>query len=195
MGNWTFRSAYALVGVCDMGPGTGVELYSGDVASDATAFIDTTVPIVDGSIVGAGRAAPPRAWVSRNSGFVGGAAWTTVPGLVQTFDLYRPSNVFMEASGVQRYVTGSYCHVGYRYVVDGVAQGNGSWGNRIEMSTGGTWHHGFNVEDAIYLEPGTHTIELQARNIDGTNVCNICAESNGALTAYDSCIMRISAGF
>ena len=49
--SWQYRSAYALVGVCDMGVGTGIELYAGDSSSDPTAFIDMTVLSVDGSIV------------------------------------------------------------------------------------------------------------------------------------------------
>ena len=50
-GTWQYRSAYALVGICDMGVGTGIELYAGDSSSDPTAFIDMTVLNIDGSIV------------------------------------------------------------------------------------------------------------------------------------------------
>lgn len=45
------RAAYVLVGICDMGPGTGIELYSGDVASDTTAFLDYSFELVDGQLL------------------------------------------------------------------------------------------------------------------------------------------------
>ena len=49
--SWPSRPAYVLVGICDMGPGTGVELYSGDVDSDTTAFVDYSFMIMDGNIL------------------------------------------------------------------------------------------------------------------------------------------------
>ncbi|MDH5545155.1 MAG: hypothetical protein OEZ43_06145 [Gammaproteobacteria bacterium] len=48
-GQFRYRSAYALVGICDMGPGSGLEYYSGEVDNDTTAFVDASVVITDGS--------------------------------------------------------------------------------------------------------------------------------------------------
>lgn len=44
-----YRSAYAMVGICDMGPGTALEFYSGETDSDTTAFVDSSVTIIDGT--------------------------------------------------------------------------------------------------------------------------------------------------
>ncbi|NLH39030.1 MAG: hypothetical protein GX445_03090 [Elusimicrobia bacterium] len=50
--NFQSRSAYLLIGICDMGPGTGREMYSGDASSDTTAFTDRTFLLADGNIIG-----------------------------------------------------------------------------------------------------------------------------------------------
>lgn len=48
---WTYRSSYMMIGICDMGVGTGFELYAGDVSSDPTSFLEHAFEIVDGQIL------------------------------------------------------------------------------------------------------------------------------------------------
>lgn len=80
---------------------------------------------VSGRIKAAGTA---EAWSVKNTGSVGQVAvWTAIPGLSATFTLSRPAMVHLTSGGVQRYESGSYCHVGYRYVVDGVPRGDATW--------------------------------------------------------------------
>ncbi|MCZ7679467.1 MAG: hypothetical protein M5U28_12175 [Sandaracinaceae bacterium] len=86
-------------------------------------------------------------WLARSSGGVGQiAAWTSIPGLSVTIDLPGAARVSLLAVGTQRHMAGS-CHVGYRYVVDGVARGDASWGQQLQVSGPNSWHAGFTVHD------------------------------------------------
>jgi hypothetical protein len=126
------------------------------------------------------------------------AAWTTIPGLTVTFTLGQTSLVQATGNGVQRTTTetaSSICRAAYRYVVDGVAKGNPTFGQRINTSDGATaWHATWSAIDFNSLGPGSHTIELQASLLDpGYGSCYICAEADGVLYEHDSCTLNVVA--
>jgi len=132
-------------------------------------------------------------WSATNSGFVGQvSSWTDIPGLGVTINLASSALVQLTAGGVQRNQTGT-CHVGYRYVLDGVAQGDPTWGQHIEVSNNTEWHAGWQVMDFATLSAGSHTIQVQARNQSTSNWCYICSEVGGTLAAYDRCVLHAMA--
>lgn len=145
---------------------------------------------VNGKIKGAGTA---EAWSVKNTAGVGQTdVWTAVPGLSSTITLSRPALLHLASGGVQRWKIGT-CHVGYRYVVDGVPRGHPTWGQHIQTSISTTPHMGWSLIEGESLAAGVHTIVLEARNQDATaNWCQICTEEDGSMQPYESCTMNIS---
>jgi hypothetical protein len=125
------------------------------------------------------------------------ATWTTIPGLTTTFTLTHASLVQLTGNGVQRTIdqqATTICQVGYRYVVDGTARGDASFGQRIQISTGAdSWHAGWTITDAASLPAGQHTISIQAINPSPQGSCYVCAEGGGAPAAYDTCTLQMVA--
>jgi hypothetical protein len=124
-------------------------------------------------------------------------AWTTIPGLSLSFTLARASLVEMTGNGVQRTVDASAstsCQAGYRYVVDGTARGDPTWGERVHVSNGASsLHSTWSVVDAVALGPGPHTVALQTINRSPAGNCHICADFDGTLAGYDSCRVNVTA--
>jgi hypothetical protein len=124
-------------------------------------------------------------------------AWTPIPGMTVTFTLGAASLVQMSSSGVQRTTdtnAGTECHTGYRYVVDGTGRGDATYGQRIQVSFGNTnWHQGWSLTDAVMLDPGSHTIVVQAYHPSPNGACYICGEADGTVAGYDSCAMNVIA--
>ncbi|MDM8560977.1 hypothetical protein [Candidatus Parabeggiatoa sp. HSG14] len=146
---------------------------------------------VNGSIVGNGIAG---AWsASRTGGLEGPLAdFATIPGLSITFTLERSAIVQTSGTGVQRTQTNSAGQTGYAFMVDGVHQGHGIWGQRIHRSCANAECHWqtWSISDTYNLEAGTHTIKLRARP---DAKLAICAESNMTSQAYTDCELQILA--
>ena len=66
--NFKFRSAYILLGIPGIGEGNGVELYSGDIDSDADAWVDTQIQIMNGNIILSGVSARAAVDISYSDG-------------------------------------------------------------------------------------------------------------------------------
>lgn len=120
--------------------------------------------------------------------------WTTIPGLSVTLDLTTESRVQMLGNGVQRGSTGN-CHASYRYVVDGVAAGDSTDGQRVQVSsTSDAWHSTWSIAHFDELGPGSHTIQLQVnRSIAAADDCIICGEQGGVMSEHDSCTLNVAA--
>ncbi len=101
------RSAYALVGICGQGPGTGLELYSGDVDNSASAAIDLSVVLSDGNPQGHTGGAPwpsftqinNSAWSTGAVGSVNASTWTRIGAVAQTVNNPVPSLLIATANG------------------------------------------------------------------------------------------------
>jgi hypothetical protein len=109
----------------------------------------------------------------------GDQLWVAAPGLRETFTLYTPSNVYLRWTGTSRYAGGGneLCHVGQRFVIDGMPTGHPTWGNAIMVQRGATrWHEAFNVELVVPLEAGEHTISAEMLNANGYATCNLDGE-------------------
>jgi hypothetical protein len=121
-------------------------------------------------------------------------AWTTIPGLTTTITLTLSSLVELTGSGVQRTTdmnAATVCHIGYRYVIDGVARGDATWGQRIQVSSGATsWHQTWSITDGVTLAAGAHKIAIQAFNPAPYGNCYVCGENNGTTPGYDTCTLQ-----
>ena len=76
----------------------------------------------------------------------------------------------MSGDGDQRIMdvnSPTVCHAAFRYVIDGVGQGD-------------------------TLPAGSHTIALQANLLGGGN-CYLCAEADGTLSERDTCQLNVIA--
>jgi hypothetical protein len=125
------------------------------------------------------------------------STWTTIPGLSVTFSLAHSSLVQFTGNGTQRTTdsnASTFCHVGYRYVVDGDARGDAMWGQRIQVNNGAyEWHSIWTVIDSAVLGAGSHTVAVQAINPSPNGSCYVCAEGDGTQAAYDACTLRVQA--
>jgi hypothetical protein len=204
------KSAAMLLALTAGNAPTGSGASSGWVASgsdvtftDGNVGVGTTSPgyklDVNGQINGAGTAA---IWSATRSGNVAGAdkggpnnTWTAIPGMSVSFTLARAAQVKILANGVQRATDNNSCHAGYRFVVDGTAiNPSSSWGDRLQVSRDlYAWHAGWTNLQVVSLAAGSHTIATQVQTTSGYGYCYICAEHDGTLTTYDSCMMTVEA--
>jgi hypothetical protein len=113
-------------------------------------------------------------------------AWNYVGNMTKTITLARRALVSVHAAGSQ---SGGSGHVGYRFVVDGAAKGNPTWGQLIKGPQSNHWHN-FSVEHGQILAAGSHTIGLQAR-ADAVGA-GVCYGGNGDGGEYTSCRMIIN---
>lgn len=153
----------------------------------------TTMGIeASGNIVG-GRTS--QMWTTnRTNGVSCDGVWRTIDGLeIVNFNLERSATVQIIANGTQR-ATGGTCHIGYRKVVDGTAYGDGSHGERINVTNSSDhWWDMWTYASYVNLPAGNHTIAIQARQSSGAaNVCHICREAGGP-TGYTDCDLVITA--
>lgn len=123
--------------------------------------------------------------------------WTPIPGMTVTLTLASASLVQMSSSGVQRttdMLAATTCHTGYRYMIDGTARGDATWGQRIQVSTGANWHQTWSFTDAMMLPPGSHTITVEAHHPAASGgSCYVCGEADGSVAIYDGCSMNVLA--
>lgn len=130
----------------------------------------------------------PRVWFAESNGsdvaIPGNQMWIAAPGASLTANLYAASLVYLRWSGTARYVGGGngICHLGQRFVIDGMPTGDPTWGNAIMVQRGSTrWHEPFNVELAVPLAAGMHTISTEMTNAQGGYAtCNLDGDSGAA---------------
>jgi hypothetical protein len=122
----------------------------------------------------------PRMWFAASSGTTtaipASNVWTPAPGLSITANLEAASTVLVRWTGTSRFVGGGneLCHLGLRFVIDGVGTGHPTWGDNIIVQRGSTrWHQPFVTELAVPLAAGTHTITAEMTNGTGNAVCNL----------------------
>ncbi len=136
---------------------------------------------VNGKVLGGGTA---DAWSVENTGGTMSTSWTTIPGLTKTFTLTRAALVQFNASGTQRSGADT-CHTGYRFVVDDVARGDSSHGQRIFVSNFSySWWTMWSFSDFANLAAGTHSISVQARESAGLTPCYVCVEVDASFHDY-----------
>ncbi|MCX6104442.1 MAG: hypothetical protein NTY08_01245 [Proteobacteria bacterium] len=117
---------------------------------------------------------------------IAGQSFTDLTGATLTFTLQRSMKVAMHGHGS---VTGSggtatYTHCGFRFVIDGAGQGDGTWGDEI-IGVGRTGHPGWfsswSIGREVTLVAGTHSIKLQMTGWSGSDAaCLNVANSYGA---------------
>jgi hypothetical protein len=141
----------------------------------------------------------PRMWFATSTGsnvaVPGSNVWTAAPGLSVQADLHAASTVLIRWTGTSRFVGGGneLCHLGQRFVIDGVPTGNPTWGDNIVVQRGTTrWHEPFASEVAVSLAAGSHTITAEMTNGTGNATCNLDGDggleydrSQLAVVAYD----------
>jgi hypothetical protein len=138
-----------------------------------------------------------RMWFAESTGdsiaVPGNQTWVAAAGTTAQIQLYARSMVFLRWTGTSRFVGGGngLCHLGQRFVIDGVPTGNPTWGNAIAVSRGSTrWHAPFHLELAVPLDAGMHTIATEMTNASGYATCNL--DGDGGL-AYDRSRLAIAA--
>ena len=96
------RGAYALVGICGSGAGTGIEVAAGDRNSDTEVFVDTTITLVDGGFQASSPGRAPRILRQGDTnGGCPGARGSNVQQMPVTFPLTRPSMVQVKAHNIR----------------------------------------------------------------------------------------------
>lgn len=99
-----------------------------------------------------------------------GTTWTNIPGVDLTFNLAKDMEVSMSANGSASLVAGtnfpSNTHCGFRFVVDGVAYGNPTWGDVIVTVTG--WSS-WTATRKMPLPAGNHVVQLQQTGWPGAD--------------------------
>jgi hypothetical protein len=135
-------------------------------------------------------------FATRTAAVVSGNPWITIPGLSLSVNLVNPAMVHASGTGQLRWKSGNPCYAGFRFAVDGVAQGDPTWGQRIQGAAAlpsplqVTW----SVSDAYNLGAGVHVIELQTQtNVDPG--CVVCGEFDGSTPAYSACGLSLIASY
>ena len=144
----------------------------------------------------AGKCAP-RAWTLESTGnnvaIPGNQTWIAAPGMTLSPTLVAPSLVSLRWTGTLRFGGGGngICHVGQRFVIDGVPTGNPSWGDAIMVEHGATrWHESFNDALAVPMTAGIHTVSVEMLNAQGYATCYL--DGDGGV-AYDRSRLAIAA--
>lgn len=131
----------------------------------------------------------PRMWFAESTGqdiaVPGNQQWIAAQGTSIKAMLWAPSLVYLRWNGTMRFAGGGngICHMGQRFVIDGMPTGDATWGNAIMVQRGSTrWHEPFNLEMAVMLPMGMHTFSTEIDNANGYATCNLDGDM-GAL--YD----------
>jgi len=90
--------------------------------------------------------------------------WVAVGGLAATFAAPTAGHVQFELAATQRTIT-SVGQCAWRYVVDGVALGDPTYGQAINMGDGAkTWWTGTTLAWGQVVAAGPHTVSVEVRN-------------------------------
>jgi hypothetical protein len=159
------RTAYALVGICGLGVGSGIERSLDSALGPAE--LSTWITGTDVLGMSGNATAIPGSWsVTASSGFVYNGTWNDIPNTTLVVPIARRSMVNLKFSiGLSAYTNNNHC--GTRFVVNSVARGDPSHGNMIVMGQPGT--HWQTLARDMYEEwqPGVYTVKLQGRANDG----------------------------
>ncbi len=138
-----------------------------------------------------------RMWFAESTGsnleLPGVNGWVAAPGASVEVQLHAASTVLVSWIGTSRFVGGGngVCHLGQRFVINGVPTGEPTWGDAIMVQRGATrWHEPFALERVVSLPAGTHTISAQMTNGDTSAQCNL--DGDGGLP-YDRSYLGVVA--
>ncbi len=101
--------------------------------------------------------------------------WSPITGVTAGFNLPRAMVIHMRGHGAANPISGAHC--GFRFMVDGVGQGNVSWGDTVFYATAG-WSS-WSIEREVALASGVHTISME----QVSNVSAGCITSSNAYSA------------
>ncbi|MFC1889292.1 hypothetical protein ACFL4G_06005 [Thermodesulfobacteriota bacterium] len=128
--------------------------------------------------------------------FPGGTdyGWVTLEGLEGYCPLQKDALVLLSATGTQFSWGSGTGEIGYRFVIDGVGQGDATWGQRRNETeaTNLEWET-WSMSDYVYLSAGYHDIDVQVRSPNNTAHTAVCGESNGSTPGYTDCNLQIEA--
>ena len=121
-----------------------------------------------------------RMWFAESTGsnlaLPGVNGWVVATGASVEINLRAASTVLLSWMGTSRFAGGGngLCHLGQRFLVDGAPTGEPTWGDSLMVQRGDTrWHEPFNLERAVSLPAGKHTIVAEMTNGGGAGQCNL----------------------
>lgn len=121
-----------------------------------------------------------------------GTNWKDIPGTSVTFTLSKKLTAEFRANGSASTLAGANygsTHCGIRFVINGHAYGNPTWGDVIvgvsACSATASCHSAWTATREIDLEPGTHTVQLQVTGWPG-------ADSSCVIAAADYAAARLA---
>ena len=122
--------------------------------------------------------------------------WEVIPGLSPTITLANTALVHVLANGVQRTwgESSADAHVGYRFVINGVGQGDSTWGQRVIFTSvlahrWTTWA----LSDSFFLSAGDYQIQVQAVSRGASANIAVCSEIDENIPGYTGCHLNIFA--
>ncbi|TNE85660.1 MAG: hypothetical protein EP330_24730 [Deltaproteobacteria bacterium] len=168
------RGAYVLAGICGNGPGSGLELYSGEADSNALSAIDTQFVLRDGQIAMSGNDTPaPRTLVYEVTSATLTSANATpkvdVPGLVASFTL--KTRTLVDASYHISGVLSASGHMvsGLRWRQTNATTPSDTHVAQAADISGNTTYFGNNGRALLWLGPGEYEVAATYRsNVGGT---------------------------
>ena len=171
---FAYRSAYALVGICDRGPASGAEYYAGDVADDPNSVVEVTVTLRDGTIESPnGGKQLSRFFEKSNSQWsasgINSTSWTPIGDVSQQVTVNTPTLLIMTANGHMNNTNQSTGEAAYFsfFVTDAATS------TATNANTGGDYGQGhiygavttpwapLSLTQMYYVGPGTYTIDLR----------------------------------
>jgi len=107
-----------------------------------------------------------------------------LPGMAITFSLDKTSRVYMQSRVTIRSAASDAFHVGFDFEIDGVRQGEPTWGLGIVMDPAGSWWDTANIDHTVVLGPGTHHIQFTAKQTLANQGVYISGEWGGSMPPY-----------
>ena len=120
-------------------------------------------------------------------------SWTTIQPFGITFT--QNARVHVIATGTQRTWSSGYSHIGYRFKIDGVGHGDGTWGQRIFVTSESapSWWAPWSFSYSLMLGAGQHRVDVQAVSHNSVAHTAICGETNGTTPGYTGCHLHVMA--
>lgn len=107
-----------------------------------------------------------------------------IPGMAVTFTLDKTSKVYMQSRVTIRSLSAETLHAGFDFEIDGVRQGEPTWGLGIVMDPPGTWWNTTSIDHTVTLGPGTHHIQFTGNQNYANSGIYIGGEWGGATPPY-----------
>ena len=107
-----------------------------------------------------------------------------IPGMAITFTLDKTSKVYMQSRVTIRSQGHEPFHAGFDFEINGVRQGEPTWGLGIVMDPAGTWWNTTSIDHTVVLGPGTHHIQFTGNQTLANSGIYIGGEWGGATPSY-----------